>query len=534
MFCSGRSILAHTTLLRDTLDSIERTNEPAILSSLDQEKTFHRVSRSFLLELLPSPGFSPSFCRWVTTLYSGANMRIILNDWLTTQIPLERGVRQGDPLSPLLYVLFVEILPNLIRTCPQIEGFLLPGSSGYQAKVCLYADDTTTILKDFRSLTRLFDCVSIYERSTGAKLNKSKTEAMWLGAWKSRTDEPLGLTWVHKMKILGVLFGSIPTEVDNWQPKINKLEKSLNLRRLRSLSLPGKALITNVLGLSKLLYLARVLVLPAWVISRVNALIGPFLWGSQLETVSRNTCFLSPRLGGLGLCNCLLKCCALSLAGLATTLDSPGDSSFFLCKYFVGRRLSSLCPCWLFLRDNSAPCTSSPTPFYNTCLQTLCNIGDSELFSKKIYLKLLSSSSSSLILSRHWAPFVGRRFSLDCSRVKRVWQRFVPCLSPLLGTQFVCNVLLVFFFRWPGVTFKLARIPRYLVKSILYGVWLFRNKATFHNGHEVSKAIIRFVLDDITHRIQLDHFRLSDNRFSGFWVADNFCSIQDGLLYFDI
>ena len=249
----GRSILANTFLLQDTLDYIERTNEPAILLSLDQEKAFDRVDRSFLLELLPSLGFGPSFCRWVTTLYSGANMRIILNDWLTPQIPLERGVRQGDPLSPLLYVLCVEILANLIRTCPQIEGFLLPGSSGCQAKVRLYADDTTTILKDFRSLTRLFDCVSIYERGTGAKLNKSKTEAMWLGAWKSHTDEPLGLTWVHKMKILGIVFGSIPT-----------------------------------------------------------------------------------------------------LAGLAGTLDSPGDSSFFLCKYFVGRRLSSLRPCWFFLRDNCA------------------------------------------------------------------------------------------------------------------------------------------------------------------------------------
>ena len=410
---------------------------------------------------------------------------------------------------------------------------------------------------------------------------------MWLGAWKSRTDEPLGLTWVHKMKILGIVFGSIPTEVDNWQPKINKLEKSLNLWRSRSLSLPGKALIINVLGLSKLLYLARVLVLPAWVISRVNALIWPFLWGSRLETVSRNTCFLGPGSGGLGLRNFLLKCRALSLAGLASTLDSPGDSSFFLCKYFVGRRLSSLRPCWFFLRDNSAPCASSPTPFYNACLQTLSDIGNSKLSSEKIYLKLLSSSSSSPILSRHWTPFVGRRFSLDdqwslvrdsftenhkndllwlivlhavkvrdslqnaicascpwretidhcflnCSRVKRVWQRFVPCLSSLLGVQFVCNVPFVFFFRWPVVSSKLARIARYLVKSILYGVCFFRNKATFHNGHEDSKAIIRFILDDIKPRIRLDHFRLPDNRFSHFWAAYNFCSVQDGLLHFDI
>lgn len=66
------------------------------------------------------------------------------------------------------------------------------------------------------SLQSLFSLISIYERSSGVKLNKSKTEAMWLGAWTSRTDEPLGLTWVRKMKILGVVFGTTPVELDNW------------------------------------------------------------------------------------------------------------------------------------------------------------------------------------------------------------------------------------------------------------------------------------------------------------------------------
>ena len=75
------------------------------------------------------------------------------------------------------------------------------------------------------------------------------------------------------MKILGVVFGVVDTEQDNWQPKLNKLEKSLNLWKSCSLFLLGKALVVNVLGLSKLIYLARVLVLPEWALSRVNRLI---------------------------------------------------------------------------------------------------------------------------------------------------------------------------------------------------------------------------------------------------------------------
>ena len=144
---------------------------------------------------------------------------------------------------------------------------------------------------------------------------------------------------------------------------MNKLEKSFNLWKSRSLCLLVKALVVNVLGLSKLIYLPRVLVLPAWALSRVNRLIWPLIWNSRMETVSRNTCYLKTQSGGLGLHNFDLRCKSLRLAGVACTLGSPSDSSFFLCKYFVGRRLSRLRPEWAFLRDTAATNAFSPSSF---------------------------------------------------------------------------------------------------------------------------------------------------------------------------
>ena len=146
-------------------------------------------------------------------MYKDANMRVIVNDFLTDRVELRRGVRQGDSLSPLLHVLCVETLACQIRNNPDIEGFLLPGAKGLQYKVGQYADDTTSFVKNYRSLLFLFSAVKIYELGSGAKLNLSKTEAMW----KSRDDQPLGLTWVKKMKILGVSFGT-NVEQDNWLP----------------------------------------------------------------------------------------------------------------------------------------------------------------------------------------------------------------------------------------------------------------------------------------------------------------------------
>ena len=258
-------------------DYIEQTDESAILLSLDQEKAFDRVNRNFLMDLLGHLGFGPVFCRWIQTFYCGAHMCTILNGYLTDKIFLQCGVWQGDPLSPLLYVICVEALANLIRSSPNIHGFLLPGAKGKCAKTRLYADDTTVVLKDFPSLVNLFATIAVYEADSGAKLNKSKTEAMSLGAWKNRLDMPLGLTWVRKMKILCVVFGTVPVEHDNWQPKLNKLEKSINLWKVRSLSLIGKSIVVNVLGINKLLYLAKALIFPPWVFSCVNQIIWPFM-----------------------------------------------------------------------------------------------------------------------------------------------------------------------------------------------------------------------------------------------------------------
>ena len=106
---------------------------------------------------------------------------------------------------------------------------------------------------------------------------------------------------------------------------------------------------------------------------------------------------------------------------------------------------------------------------------------------------------------------------LNCSRVKAVWSHFSPFLSSLLGVTFLPNCISVFFFQWPRADAKSARLARFLIKTTLYGIWKFRNKATFHNGHEDSQAIIRYIKTDIRKRISLDHFRLSQSDFASAW-----------------
>lgn len=117
---------------------------------------------------------------------------------------------------------------------------------------------------------------------------------------------------------------------------------------------------------------------------------------------------------------------------------------------------------------------------------------------------------------------------LNCVRVKRVWHRFSPTLSALLSSTFVRNCVSIFFFNWQTTNQKNARIARYLVKSILYGIWKFRNKCTYFNGTERSDAIIRYIIQDVKARINIDFFRFSLDSFKSTWESP-LCSVISDL-----
>ena len=593
----GRTIFDNLTLFQDTLDYINLTDEPGILVSLDQEKAFDRVDGSFLSNVLQKFDFGSVF-RWISILYQDAVMRVLVNGFLTDPIPLERGVRQGDPLSPLLYVLCAEVLASNIKAETKIQGFLLPGARGQQFKMRQYADDSTCFVKDLYSLSVLFSILKRYELGTGAKFNYSKTEAMWLGAWRSCPDKPLGLKWVTKMKLLGVWYtnGLVNVDPDNWQAKLNKLEKNLNLWKTRSLSYVGKALIINVIGASKFWFLARVLPTPEWVISRFKTIVFSFLWNSKIETVSQQTLSDPVKDGGLGIVDFISKCKALKISLVVSLLIKHESKAFYLTKYFIGSQLAKLRPEWSHLRDNSSPSALTPTLFYKACLKIITGLehrlgrkATITYTAKNCYVQLLQETVSAPLLPAYWRAFIGYDFSvrhhwssvrdhltenfkndivwlitlrgtkirdslkswryiatdrcthcqrketidhcfLNCPRAKRVWSFFGPTLSALLKVPFVANVKFVFFFLWASSGPTLNQRALYLIKTILYGIWTFRNKATFHNGTKTPRAIARYIRQDITVRLKVDFSRFSVDRFTKMWCHPNLCEVNNGKL----
>ena len=219
-----RSIYENLFLLRDTIDYVKHKELSAAMISLDQEKAFDRVNHGFLQRVLTRSNFGPHFRRWVDVVYHYITSNVINNGWLSSPFRLERGVRQGCPLSPLLYCLVVETLGQAIRRDKTIEGIQIPGSNQQQSKVSQYADDTTLILANDYSITQCFHIVNIFEKGSRSRLNATKTEGLWIGRSAGRPSGPVNITWVtDKLKFLGLYFGNENLDHANWDNRPSKL-----------------------------------------------------------------------------------------------------------------------------------------------------------------------------------------------------------------------------------------------------------------------------------------------------------------------
>ena len=361
----GRYIGENVAFLRDAVEFATTSDSPVAILSLDQEKAFDRVDWSFMAATLSKMGFGVSFLDWVRLFYTGVQSAVKVNGYLSSFFSLSRGVRQGCPLSPLLYVLVAEVLTVNIRANPRIKGLTLPGRSQALSPISQYADDTSLVVVT-DSIVAFFETYDLYEQGSGSKLNLSKSKGLWLGSWKDRIDSPVSLDWTSvKVKVLGIFLGPGVLDEVNWRPRIQAVENVLVSWKQRSLSFKGRALVINALALSRVWYVASLVCMPAWVLGELSKLVFDFFWKGKRDLVSRSVVVQHLSVGGFSVVDIKLKVQSLLVQWVKRYVSSTSTWSGFLEFWFHSLFNSS--PYDVF----SCPFAFSPvglSPFYRSLL----------------------------------------------------------------------------------------------------------------------------------------------------------------------
>ena len=145
-----------------------------------------------------------------------------------------------------------------IRTNENIEGIKIGED---ETRSLLYANNMTATLANISSGEKVIQILNDFEKCSGLKMNLSKTKAMWIGKNKSSLETPLGLELYTGVETLGIYFSCDQEEVtkQNFQDRLNEVQKTINLWKLRGLSLFGKVTIIKSFLIPKLLYVSSII-----------------------------------------------------------------------------------------------------------------------------------------------------------------------------------------------------------------------------------------------------------------------------------
>ena len=169
--------------------------------AVDFQKAFDSVNRNVLYRALASFNFGPSFIQWVHTFYHNFSNCVLNNGFSTRPFEKQRGVRQGDPLSPYLFIVILSIRKN-----DNIQGIIVDGT---EIKVELFADDLIALFRKEKSLRVFLEVVTKFGSVTGLIINFDKTEILVLGnsIMAPIEDRCTGNIEIKEaVKILGVYF----------------------------------------------------------------------------------------------------------------------------------------------------------------------------------------------------------------------------------------------------------------------------------------------------------------------------------------
>ncbi|XP_071726751.1 uncharacterized protein [Rutidosis leptorrhynchoides] len=240
-------------IANETLDYLKSKHLKSLIFKVDFEKAFDCLNWDFLMEIM---GFGDKWRKWIHSCLKSASISVLVNGSPTSEFNIERGVRQGDPLSPFLFILAAEGLNVLTKMAVRNNLFIgvEVGNNKIPISHLQYADDTIFFGEwgegNLRNLMKILKC---FELTSGLKVNYHKSILYGVGVDKGITEN---MAKSFKCNVgsfpftyLGIPVGGKMNKLESWASVISKFEKRLSDWKARSMSYGGRlTLVKSVLN----------------------------------------------------------------------------------------------------------------------------------------------------------------------------------------------------------------------------------------------------------------------------------------------
>jgi hypothetical protein len=289
-FIGGRQILDSVLIANECLDSQMRSGEVGLLCKLDLEKAYDHVNWDFLFYMLQRCGFGERWREWIKFCISTVKFSILVNGTPSGFFQSSRGIRQGDPLSPLLFVVVMEALSRMLYASMR-QGLLSSFSVGIRGNEALvvnhllFADDTLIFWRAQAEHVRNLRCTFLcFEAVSGLRINLGKSELVPIG----EVEDVESLAHILGCRIgsllmtyLGMPLGASFKSISIWNGVIEKVERRLaSWKKLYSSKGGRVTLIHNTLSSIPSYYLS-LFPIPVNVAKKLERLQREFLWNGM-------------------------------------------------------------------------------------------------------------------------------------------------------------------------------------------------------------------------------------------------------------
>eukprot|EP00253_Pinus_taeda_P009398 PITA_09398 len=312
-FVEGRQILDGLVVAQEVLHTLKSKKEKGMLIKLDLSKAYDRLSWKFLESILKAFGFCDRWVSWIISMISTPNFSILLNGAPTTNFNALRGLRQGDPLSPFLFIIAAEGLGRYFKKEARdgkIQGLKLWGHRTIVTHQ-QFVDDIMIYCKaTLQEVKRIKKILEIFMEGSGMEVNNDKSRTFFFNIAepvKKHLTRVMGYRLgVLPTKYLGVMLDTSSLKLSNWQYIIEKIMKRLNNWTFRALNMASRVVLLKATIQAIPIYPLSVMATPKGICNKLVEIYRKFLWGGPKQQKKWALCswksITKPKeKGGLGL-----------------------------------------------------------------------------------------------------------------------------------------------------------------------------------------------------------------------------------------